>query len=147
MDVCLHVCLCVRDQKKTLDFLQQELDGCEPLHESWEPSLGPLQEQPVLSLRSIWFYCFRGEATCPLECNCSMLGPISQVWHTLLKWKGKTTHNPMPLRECCQKSFERLLNTNMYVSMRPSGKHTESLRWKSDTAVGGSKAGTWNNSR
>lgn len=64
---------------------------------------------------------FKGEDACPLKCNYGMLGPISQDWHTLLKWKGKTTHNPMPLRECCQKSFERLLNTSMYVSIHILG--------------------------
>lgn len=55
LDVCLHVCLSVYHehacalggQKRTLDPLQQESDGCEP-HGAGEANLDPLQEQLVL---------------------------------------------------------------------------------------------------
>lgn len=63
--------------------------------------------------------------SCPLECSYGMLGHISQVWHAPLTWKGRPPVILCHWDNCCQKSFERLLNANIYVSVRPSGRHTE----------------------
>jgi len=49
---CVCVCVCVCKSRRASDPQELESDSCEPLHGCWEPNLGPLQEQQLLSSKS-----------------------------------------------------------------------------------------------
>lgn len=99
----MSVCPCIssmpwtfRGQKRALDLLQQESDGCKP-HGAGEANLDPLQEQLVLLAEK--YLVLLGEAVfLPFIMQASYVGSYkSSITHTA-KMGGKTTYNSTPLR-------------------------------------------------